>query len=110
MACRRDGRVVTYCLPVSASAVHPLNGSARFDALSREELVELLEARNEGGIHIDFSGKANARKLPRRVRPRVARTIKKYSVGDEREQACNLVLEGDNLQAMATLFRERGQV
>ena len=90
--------------------VQTLNGSSRLEDLSREELIKLLEARNEDGIHIDFSGKGNARKLPRRVRPRVARTIKKYSIGIEREQARNLVFEGDNLQAMATLFRERGQV
>lgn len=90
--------------------VHPLNSASRLDDLSREELIELLEARGEGGIRIDFSGKDNARKLARRVRPRVARSIKKYSAGAEDEQAQNLVIEGDNLQAMATLYRERGQV
>jgi adenine-specific DNA-methyltransferase len=73
-------------------------------------LIELLEDTAEGGIRIDFSGKRNARQLARRVRPRVARTIKKYSVGSEEAQSRNLVIEGDNLQAMATLYRERGQV
>lgn len=82
----------------------------RLEDLSRDELIELLEERGEGGIRIDFSGKTNARKLARRVRPRVARTIKKYGIGDEAEQARSLLIEGDNLQAMATLFRERGQV
>src|SRR5262249_17575679 len=67
-------------------------------------------ARGEGGIYIDFAGKTNARKLARRVRPRVMRTIKKYSAGSEDEQAENLVIEGDNLQAMVTLYKERGQV
>ncbi len=84
--------------------------SSRLVDLTRDELVELLEATSEGGIRIDFSGKANARKLYRRVRPRAATTIKKYSIGSEEEQARNLVIEGDNLQAMATLFRERNQV
>lgn len=87
-----------------------VNGAFRLEDLSRDELIELLEARGEGGIYIDFSGKTNARKLARRVRPRVARTIKKYSIGPEADQARNLVVEGDNLQAMATLYRERGQV
>ncbi len=82
---------------------------SRLDDLSRDELIELLEAR-EDGIYIDFSGKANARGLARRVRPRVARPIKKYSAGPAEDQARNLLIEGDNLQAMATLFRERGQV
>ena len=84
--------------------------SSGLDGLSRDELLEQLETLREGGIHIDFSGKTNARKLSRLVRPRVARIVKKYSIGPEPEQARNLLIEGDNLQAMATLFRERGQV
>jgi adenine-specific DNA-methyltransferase len=87
-----------------------LNGAPRLDDLSRDELIRLLETRREGGIHIDFSGKDAARKLARQVRPRVVRTIKKYSLGSEENQSRNLLIEGDNLQAMATLFRERGQV
>ena len=86
-----------------SGSVVQVNGGPRLEDLSRDDLIELLEARGEGGIHIDFSGKTNARKLDRRVRPRVARTIKKYSVGSEVEQARNLLIEGDNLQAMATL-------
>jgi adenine-specific DNA-methyltransferase len=80
------------------------------DALTREELVELLEAQLEGGIRIAFSGKANARGLARKVRPRVTRTVDKYSAGDDEARARNLLIEGDNLQAMATLYRFRGQV
>jgi adenine-specific DNA-methyltransferase len=38
------------------------------------------------------------------------RAIKKYSAGLPEEQARNIVIEGDNLQALATLYRERGQV
>ena len=93
-----------------SNTVVQATGAARLENLSRDELIELLESRIESGIHIDFSGKANARKLYRRVRPRVVKTIKKYSVGSEADQARNLLIEGDNLQAMATLFRERGQV
>ena len=79
-------------------------------ALTREELIELLEASHRGGIRIDFAGKTNARKLARRVRPRTLRPVKKYSTGDAAQQARNLVIEGDNLQAMTTLYRERGHV
>jgi adenine-specific DNA-methyltransferase len=96
---------------VPDSAVHVLpNGSPNLADLSREQLIDLLMARREGGIRIDFSGKDNARKLARRVRPRVMRSFKKYSSGPESDQARNCLIEGDNLQAMATLFRERGQV
>ncbi len=98
--------------------VNPLNVSQDFEVvtradleqLTREELIARLEDRDEGGIRIDFAGKANVRTLARRVRPRVLRTLKKHSAGDAGDQARNLVVEGDNLQAMATLFRERGQV
>jgi adenine-specific DNA-methyltransferase len=95
---------------VSSPPLQPLNDARPLAELSRDELIELLEAHGEGGIRIDFSGKSNARKLTRRVRPRICRTLKKYSAGEEEEQARNLIVEGDNLQAMATLFRERGQV
>ncbi|MDX6663020.1 MAG: adenine-specific DNA-methyltransferase, partial [Solirubrobacterales bacterium] len=104
------GRLLAgYVGPMFGSVIQ-VNGDPRLEELSRDELIKLLEARGEGGIHIDFSGKANARQLARRVRPRVARSIKKYSAGPEADQARNLIVEGDNLQAMATLFRERGQV
>jgi adenine-specific DNA-methyltransferase len=65
--------------------------------------------RNEASVKPGLA-QTNARKLYRRVRPRVGRTLKKYSAGPDAEQARNLLIEGDNLQAMATLFRERGQV
>jgi adenine-specific DNA-methyltransferase len=87
-----------------------LDVPADLNSLSREQLIALLEARNETGIHIEFAGKANARTLARRVRPRVTRTLKKYSAGSPEMQALNLVVEGDNLQSLATLYRERGQV
>jgi adenine-specific DNA-methyltransferase len=96
---------------VTKTAAPSLDPAVRaLDDLTRDELIALLELRGEGGIHIDFSGKANARQLARRVRPRVSRTVKKYSMGSEPEQAVNALIEGDNLQAMATLYRERGQV
>jgi adenine-specific DNA-methyltransferase len=78
--------------------------------LTRDELLQLFEEQLEGGIKINFSGKANARKIARKVRPRVARAVAKYGAGTPQDQATNLVIEGDNLQAMATLYKERGQV
>jgi hypothetical protein len=44
------------------------------------------------------------------VRPRVGKVIAKYSTGTAEERARNFVIEGDNLQAMATLYKERGLV
>lgn len=78
--------------------------------LTRAELIELVEQQRERGIRISFSGKANARGLARRVRPRTLRHLKTYGAGSESERARNQVVEGDNLQAMVTLYRLRGQV
>lgn len=83
---------------------------AKLDDLTRDELIDLLRERAEGGISLVFSGKANARRLARKVRPRVTRHQTKYSVGAPEEQSLNQLLEGDNLQAMVTLYRERGLV
>lgn len=80
------------------------------EGLSHDELIGLVEEVIGGGITVNFSGKANATRIARKVRPRVVRRIKTLSVGDATAQAENLLIEGDNLQAMATLYRERGQV
>jgi adenine-specific DNA-methyltransferase len=95
---------------VPAPAVHALNGSPRLDELSQEELISLVEDTIGGGITVTFSGKANATRIARKVRPRITRRNKSLSVGSEAAQAANLLIEGDNLQAMATLYRERGQI
>lgn len=78
--------------------------------LTREQLIQLLTDRSEDGVKIQFSGKANARRLARQVRPRIQKKIKKYTTGDLVDQSQNLLIEGDNLQSMVTLYRERGQV
>lgn len=80
------------------------------EGLSHEELIALVEQVIGSGITVTFSGKANATRIARKVRPRVVRRSKTLSAGDEEAQASNLLIEGDNLQAMATLYRERGQV
>lgn len=64
----------------------------------------------EQGAHLIFSGKSIAKRLYRKVQPRTSRRLAKYSMGSEEDQARNQVIEGENLQAMVTLFRERGQV
>ncbi len=80
-----------------------------YSDLSRDELVALLE-QSESGVRISFSGKATAREIARRVRPRVMQRLAKYSIGSPEQQADNLLLEGENLQAMVSLYRYRGHV
>src|SRR5437879_1549121 len=80
------------------------------EEMSREELLDLARSHLEEGIRLNVSGKDVARRLARQVQPRTSRRLAKYSCGTEEEQARNLVVEGENLQAMVTLYRERGQV
>lgn len=82
----------------------------RAEHLTRDQLLELLESTTQDGINISFVGKATARRLARSVRPRIVRAIEKYGFGDATDRATNLLIEGDNLQAMTTLYKDRGSV
>jgi hypothetical protein len=48
--------------------------------------------------------------MPSRAERYCAECYLKYSCGTKEEQARNQIIEGENLQAMVTLYRERGQV
>jgi len=74
------------------------------------ELEDELEKYLQGGIKILFSGKANAQRITRKVKPRTLKEIPELSLGSEEEKAKNLVIEGDNLLAMATLYQYHGKV
>src|SRR5258708_30200699 len=115
----------TMCLDLPERLAVPSGGSGMRSRISRAHQATSARAIDkpastpeqlrlpdlaEAGLRLTFSGKDNARELARRVRPRVISTLAKYSVGSNEEQARNLVVEGDNLQSMVTLYRERGQV
>jgi adenine-specific DNA-methyltransferase len=88
----------------------PELASARIGDLTRDQLIDILDADAQTGIRIDFSGKTGARKLARLVRPRVTRELLKLGYGDPELRARNVLIEGDNLQSMVTLYKERGGV
>lgn len=68
-----------------------------------------LTAPPESGIHVSYPGKLNVRSILGKLRPRVQRHLSQYSHGSPEDQSLNLVVEGDNLQVMASLYRYRGQ-
>lgn len=82
----------------------------RVDDLNLDDLLTIFEANGGGGIRVTFPGKLNARRLARQVRPRVAQTIKSLGCGPAEARSLNVLIEGDNLQAMTTLHRYRGAV
>lgn len=80
------------------------------ELLTKEELIVMLREKSDPGVKITFPGKAQVRRFVRRVRPRVQRTVENLCVGTEAERSNNVLIEGDNLQALVTLYRERGNV
>jgi len=81
-----------------------------FDEMTREELIAYARAQQEEGIRITFDGKSNAKKIARLVRPRTMRSVPELSTGEQAGRANNILIEGENLQSMVTLYKERGQV
>jgi adenine-specific DNA-methyltransferase len=77
--------------------------------LTRAEIEELLEER-EQGVRITFSGKEAAREIARSVQPRIMETLPRFSLGSSEQQADNCIIEGENLQAMVSMYRRRGKV
>jgi adenine-specific DNA-methyltransferase len=80
------------------------------ELLDREDLLKLLSAMMNGGVALSFSGKGAVIEIARRVRPRVTRRIPELHVGSAEDQSKNMLIEGENLQAMVTLYKYRGQV
>lgn len=84
---------------------------AKLSELTRDDLLEILDSTaTESGIRIDFAGKTSSRRLARLVRPRVTRNLPKLGQGQPSDRSRNIVIEGDNLQSMVTLYKERGHI
>jgi adenine-specific DNA-methyltransferase len=78
--------------------------------LSVEQLIAMLREKTGAGVNLSFPGKMLARRIGRKVRPRTMRSVEHLSAGDSDGRSRNLLIEGDNLQALASLYRERGQI
>jgi adenine-specific DNA-methyltransferase len=80
------------------------------ELLDRDELIQAIRAMQGNGVALTFSGKRAAMEIAKKVRPRVTRRITELHVGTPEEQSRNMLIEGENLQALATLYQYRGQV
>jgi adenine-specific DNA-methyltransferase len=81
-----------------------------FENLDRDDLVKLVRGLLANGVALSFHGKRTAMEIAKRVRPRVMRRESRLHVGPPEEQTRNLLIEGENLQAMVTLYKYRGLV
>lgn len=93
----------------SDSSVNSTTFSA-LENLDKEDLLKMVKTMINGGIVVNFHGKRTAQEIDKKVRPRQTRVIKEFCVGSPEVQARNMIIEGENLQAMVTLYKERGQV
>lgn len=80
------------------------------ELLDREDLIAMVKRMVNGGVSLSFHGKRTAMEIARRVRPRVTRRMNDLHVGTSEQQSKNLLIEGENLQAMVTLYKYRGQI
>jgi adenine-specific DNA-methyltransferase len=80
------------------------------DLLDREDLLKVVKRLMGGGIVVSFHGKRTAQEIDKKVRPRSTRIVKQLCIGDPKDQSENMIIEGENLQAMVTLYKYRGQV
>lgn len=88
-----------------------------FEQLPRSALIRLLQEheaalRDAGkdGIVMSYTGRTAPWQIIRQVKPKLSKIVKKHSVGDETHQARNELWDGENLSAMVTLYKHRGQV
>lgn len=81
--------------------------------LSREDLIRLLHERDgsdAGGIRLTYPGQTPPWQIIRQLKPRSQRIEKSFCVGPEDSQSANALIEGENLQALVSLYKYRGQV
>jgi adenine-specific DNA-methyltransferase len=72
--------------------------------LLKTKLESLLEG---GGIKIFFPDKLIAKQIIRKVNPRILKELPRYSLNPINSP--NLILEGDNLHALASLYQFRNK-
>lgn len=80
------------------------------EMMDRDDLIKMIKTMMSGGVVVNFHGKRAAQETGKKVRPRQTQIIKKLCIGTPEDQSRNMIIEGENLQAMVTLYKERGQV
>ena len=83
----------------------PLDPFAGIELLDQEDLIRLVRSMMSNGVALTFHGKRSAKEISRKVRPRVMRREPRLHVGSPTEQSRNLLIEGENLQTMVTLYK-----
>lgn len=103
--------------PAGAAAEPVAVNAGRYDHIPRSGLIKMLQdydaallEAGKDGIVMSYTGRTAPWQIIRLVKPKLSRIIKKLSVGDEKLQSENEIWDGENLSAMVTLYKYRGQV
>jgi len=101
----------------AADVTAPPVGPGQYDLIPRSGLIRMLQEHDEAllgagkdGIILSYTGRTAPWQIIRLVKPKLSRIIKKLSAGDEKLQCENEIWDGENLSAMVTLYKFRGQV
>ncbi len=80
--------------------------------LTKQQILDLLKDHltTDKGIVLSYSGRQEPWQITKLIKPKTTRIIKNLSVGPETEQSSNMIIEGENLSSMITLYKYRGQV
>ncbi len=104
-------------VPPETSSLNSAELGSHYDSLPRSALIRLLQAHDTAnaeagrhGIVMNYTGRTAPWQIIRQVKPKLHRIVKKYSVESESEQAENEIWDGENLSAMVTLYKYRGQI
>lgn len=88
-----------------------------YEQLTRGDLIRLLEQHDaeradagKDGIIMSYTGRTAPWQIIRQVKPKLTKINQRISVGDAEAQGQNIIMEGENLSAMVTLYKYRGQV
>lgn len=80
------------------------------ELLDQEDLIKIIHRMETGGVAVMFNGKRSAMEIQKKVRPRAVRVRKELSYGSQEDQSPNIVLEGENLQGMVTLYKYKNKI
>lgn len=88
-----------------------------YEELSRAALIKLLQEHDaerleagKDGIVLSYTGRTAPWQIARQVKPRMCELNRRATVGDAAAEAVNELWDGENLAAMVTLYKYRGQV
>lgn len=77
--------------------------------MSKEELIVFIDKMVQKGVSLSFTGKRNAQFIEKEVKPRQIEVDSDLSCGTNQGRS-NILIEGENLQAMVTLYKYRGGI